>query len=58
MGDGRSAREAFAQAAAVISEISANVWEDGLRDTFLNSTAVREALDGAKESVESGEYRA
>jgi tetratricopeptide (TPR) repeat protein len=58
MGDGESAREAFAQAAAVIGEIAANVREDGLRDTFLNSTAVREALDGAKESTASAEYRA
>jgi tetratricopeptide (TPR) repeat protein len=50
-GDEDSARGAFAQAAAIVGEIAANVREDGLRDTFLNSTAVREALDGAKEST-------
>ena len=50
MGDGESARGAFAQAAAIVGEIAANVRDDGLRATFLNSTAVREVLDGAKAS--------
>jgi tetratricopeptide (TPR) repeat protein len=48
MGDGESSRSAFAQAAAIVGEIAANVQDDGLRATFLNSTAVREILDGAK----------
>ena len=50
MGDGESARGAFAQAAAIVGEIAANVRDEGLRATFLNSTAVREVLDGAKAS--------
>jgi tetratricopeptide (TPR) repeat protein len=47
MGDRESAREAFAQAAAIIGEIAANVRDEGLRATFMNSTAVREVLDGS-----------
>ena len=50
MGDGESARVAFAQAAAIVGEIAANVRDDGLRATFLNSAAVREVLDGAEAS--------
>ncbi len=50
MGDGESAREAFAGAAAIVDEIAANVRDDGLRATFLNSTAVREILDGGSVS--------
>jgi tetratricopeptide (TPR) repeat protein len=55
MGDGESAREAFAQAAAIVDEIAANVRDEGLRATFLNSTAVREILDGAKVSSPAAE---
>jgi len=47
MGDGESARGAFAQAAGVVGEIAANIHEEGLRGIFLNSTAVREVFDGA-----------
>jgi tetratricopeptide (TPR) repeat protein len=47
MGDEESAREAFAQAAAIVGEIAANVRDEGLRATFLNSTAIREVLEGA-----------
>ena len=50
MGDGETARGAFAQAAAIVGEIAANVRDEGLRAIFLNSTAVREVLDGAKAS--------
>ena len=53
MGDGETAREAFAQAAAIVGEIAANVRDEGLRAIFLNSTAVREVLDGAKASYPS-----
>jgi tetratricopeptide (TPR) repeat protein/predicted Ser/Thr protein kinase len=55
MGDRESARAAFAQAAAIIGEIAANVRDDGLRATFLKSTAVREVLDGAKASSPAAE---
>ena len=55
MGDGESAREAFAQAAALVGDIAANVREDELRATFLNSAAVREVLDGAKASTPAAE---
>jgi tetratricopeptide (TPR) repeat protein len=47
-GDGEAARGAFAPAAAIVGEIAANVREDELRATFLNSTAVREVFEGAK----------
>jgi tetratricopeptide (TPR) repeat protein len=57
MGDEESAREAFAQAAAIVGEIAANVRDDGLRATFLNSAAVREVLDGAEEACQTGYYR-
>ena len=55
MGDGETAREAFAQAAAIFGELAANVREDEMRTTFLNSAAVREVLDGAKASSPSAE---
>ncbi|HEX3447510.1 MAG TPA: hypothetical protein VHS97_04620 [Isosphaeraceae bacterium] len=55
MGDGESAREAFVQAGAIVGEIAANVRDEGLRATFLNSTAVREVLDGAKASSPAAE---
>ena len=50
-GDGSSAREAFAQAAAIVNSIATNTDDEGLRQTFLNSAAVKEVLDGAGESV-------
>ena len=55
MGDGESARGAFAQAAAIVGEIAANVRDEELRATFLNSTAVQEVLDGASASSPSAE---
>jgi tetratricopeptide (TPR) repeat protein len=54
-GDGEPARDAFAQAAAIVGEITANIRDEGLRATFLNSTAVREVLDGAKASSPAAE---
>jgi tetratricopeptide (TPR) repeat protein len=54
-GDGESAREAFAQAGAIVGEIAANVRDEGLHATFLNSIAVREVLDGAKASSPAAE---
>jgi tetratricopeptide (TPR) repeat protein len=45
----QAARDAFAQAAAIINQIAANVHDEKLRVTFLNSTAVREVLAGAGE---------
>jgi tetratricopeptide (TPR) repeat protein len=55
MGDGQRARVAFAQAAAIVGEIAANVQDEGLRAIFLNSTAVREVFDGANASSPSAE---
>jgi tetratricopeptide (TPR) repeat protein len=55
LGDDERARGAFAQAAAIVGEIAANVRDEGLRATFLNSTAVREVLDGAKASSPAAE---
>jgi tetratricopeptide (TPR) repeat protein len=48
MGQTQAAREAFAEAAAVIKMMADNVSDERLRKTFLNSSAVREAIDGAK----------
>jgi tetratricopeptide (TPR) repeat protein len=55
MGDRESVRWAFTQAASIVGEIAANVRDEGLRATFLNSTAVREVLDGAKASSPAAE---
>ena len=49
-GDLTSAREAFAQAASIVNSIAANTDDETLRQTFLNSAAVKEALAGAKET--------
>jgi len=38
-----SGREAFAQAAKIVEQIAANVSDEELRATFLNSDSVREA---------------
>jgi hypothetical protein len=53
MGDGASAREAFAQAAAIVGEIAANVRDERLRAAFMNSSAIWEVLDGASASSPS-----
>jgi hypothetical protein len=55
MGDGESARGAFAEPAAIVTEIAANVRDEGLRATVLNFTAVREVLEGAKASTPAAE---
>jgi tetratricopeptide (TPR) repeat protein len=46
-GDEKAARDAFAESAAVVNSIAAQVSNEELRTTFLNSTAVREVLNGA-----------
>jgi serine/threonine protein kinase/tetratricopeptide (TPR) repeat protein len=51
LGDTSSAREAFSQAAAIVNSIAANTDDHRLRQTFLNSRAVKEVLEGAGESV-------
>src|SRR5207253_2090404 len=52
-GDLSSAREAFAQASAIVKSIASNTDDKGLRQTFLNSPAVKEVLDGAEETARS-----
>jgi hypothetical protein len=42
-----AAREAFALAAEIVNGIATNVADAGLRETFLNSDAVREVMAGA-----------
>ena len=49
-GDVVSAREAFAQAAAIAHTIAAHTSDERLRATFLDSSAVREVLDWAAEA--------
>jgi tetratricopeptide (TPR) repeat protein len=48
-GDSQSAREAFGRAAETVEMIASNVDDESLRQTFLDSAAVREVLDGAGE---------
>ena len=47
MGESASAREAFAQAAKIVEQIAANVSDEKLQATFLNSALVREVLEGS-----------
>jgi tetratricopeptide (TPR) repeat protein len=47
MSENASAREAFAQAAKTVEQIAANVSDEELRATFLNSASVREVLEGS-----------
>jgi tetratricopeptide (TPR) repeat protein len=49
----QAARAAFAQAAAIVREIAANVHDEKLRATFVNSVAVREVLDESSEGGRS-----
>jgi hypothetical protein len=49
-GDHASAREAFTQAAAIVNSIATNTADERLRQTFLDSAAVKEVLDGAEET--------
>src|SRR5262245_22266100 len=46
----QAAREAFANAATIVHQIAANVDDAPLRETFLNSAAVREVVAGANGS--------
>jgi len=46
-GDQRAAQSSFNRAAEIVNACAANVTDDDLRATFLNSTAVREVMDGA-----------
>ncbi|MGH9962259.1 MAG: hypothetical protein ACREBC_34905, partial [Pyrinomonadaceae bacterium] len=46
-GDQMAAQSAFAQAAEIVNACAANVTDDNLRATFLNSAAVREVMAGA-----------
>jgi tetratricopeptide (TPR) repeat protein len=50
LGDNQAARAAFAQAAAIVQKIAANVNDEDLRATFLSSAAVREVLNESSES--------
>ena len=46
-GDQTAAQTAFTRAAEIVNACAANVTDDDLRATFLNSTAVREVMAGA-----------
>ncbi len=46
-GDLTAAHSAFARSAEIVKACAANVADDNLRATFLNSTAVREVMAGA-----------
>ncbi len=52
-GDAAAARSAFAQAAKIIEECAANVNEDELRATFLNSKVVREVMTAASGTAQA-----
>jgi len=47
MGDSAAAQESFVRAAELVQEIAANVTDEDLRNTFLNSEAVREVVSAA-----------
>ena len=51
VGDYLAAREAFAEAAKILTSIAANIEEEELRQTFLNSTAVQEVVNKAAPSA-------
>ncbi|MDQ3665293.1 MAG: protein kinase [Acidobacteriota bacterium] len=46
-GDLTAAQEAFTRAAEIVKACAANVTDDNLRATFLNSTVAREVMEGA-----------
>ncbi|MCA1575531.1 MAG: hypothetical protein LC770_13580 [Acidobacteria bacterium] len=46
-GELTAAQSAFTRAAEIVKTVAANVTDDNLRATFLNSTAVRELIEGA-----------
>lgn len=49
LGDSSSAHEAFAQAAEIVNSIAANISDESLRTTLMDSAAVREVLNGARD---------
>jgi hypothetical protein len=53
LGDSLAAREAFVQASAIVRTIAANVTDERLRATFLNSPAVCEVLDQSSAGASS-----
>jgi tetratricopeptide (TPR) repeat protein len=55
LGDVSAARDAFAQAAEIVNGIAANVIDAGLRETFMNSEAVREVMTGALKQATANE---
>ncbi|MEK6283646.1 MAG: hypothetical protein AABN95_25100, partial [Acidobacteriota bacterium] len=50
-GDSAAAQSAFTKAAEIVKSCAANVADDNLRATFLNSAAVREVMAGATDQV-------
>jgi tetratricopeptide (TPR) repeat protein len=57
LGDLTAAREAFARAAEIVNGIASNVADAGLRETFLNSDAVREVITGATKAAANSNER-
>jgi serine/threonine protein kinase/tetratricopeptide (TPR) repeat protein len=55
LGDSSPARESFARAAEIINACAANVNDAALRETFLNSKAVREVMTGVTKSSTADE---
>jgi tetratricopeptide (TPR) repeat protein len=51
MGDPSAARDSFSRAAEIVNACAANINDAALRETFLNSEAVREVMAGATRSV-------
>jgi len=49
-GNASAASEAFAQSAKIVNGIVTNISDEILRETFLNSDAVREVMTGASRS--------
>jgi len=56
-GDHELARDAFAQAAAIIDSIAGHISDEGLRTTFLNSAPVCKVMAGASGSTDVKEQR-
>jgi tetratricopeptide (TPR) repeat protein len=55
LGDLPAARDSFARAAEIVNGISANIADEGLRETFMSSAAVREVMTGATRQSTAGE---
>jgi len=51
LGDSPSAQEAFAQAARIINSIAANISDESLRTSFMDSPAVKEVVTESAKSV-------